>query len=241
MGDLHPEAHIKGFDGCNLIALICKRNSAVFFALFSIRIMYKVHFENRFIVISSEPDRLQKYGLFHKFYDTKVLYKLISDFQSDTSIGSINLYGTNIKHLWKIFRIYFTEVGAAGGLVKHKSGRFLFIEKKGKLDLPKGHIEKGEEPEACALREVKEECGIEGHVIESHICNSYHTYSWEGVSYLKKTHWFLMRYDGEMLIEPQTNEGITKVEWLLPDELNDIKSRAWLSLMEIINCSVLRS
>ena len=34
--------------------------------------------------------------------------------------------------VWKIFRIYFTEVGAAGGLVKHTSGRYLFIEKKGK-------------------------------------------------------------------------------------------------------------
>jgi len=202
--------------------------------------MYKVHFENRFIVISSEPDRLQKYGLFHKFYDTKVLYKLISDFQSDTSIISMNLYCTDIKHLWKIFRIYFTEVGAAGGLVKHSSGRYLFIEKKGKLDLPKGHIEKGEEPEACALREVREECGITGHTIEKLICHSYHTYSWEGISYLKKTSWFLMNFEGEMVIEPQINEGITRVEWLLPDELNKIKSSAWLSLMDLINSSVLR-
>ena len=95
--------------------------------------MYKVHFENRFILISSEPDRLQKYGLFHKFRDTKELYKIISDFQSDLSIQTINIYGPNIKHIWKIFRIYFTEVGAAGGLVKHVSGKFLFIEKKGKL------------------------------------------------------------------------------------------------------------
>ena len=43
--------------------------------------MYKVHFENRFIMISPEPDRLQKYGLFHKFYDTNELYKIIADFQ----------------------------------------------------------------------------------------------------------------------------------------------------------------
>ena len=114
------------------------------------------------LLISSEPDRLQKYGLFHKFYATNELYKLISDFQSDKSISSINIYGTDIQHLWKIFRIYFTEVGAAGGLVKHTSGRYLFIEKKGKLDLPKGHVEPDEEPEACALREVTEECGIKG-------------------------------------------------------------------------------
>ena len=202
--------------------------------------MYKVHFENRFIMISPEPDRLQKYGLFHKFHDTKELYKLIADFQSDKSITAINIYGPDIKHIWKIFRIYFTEVGAAGGLVKHKSGRYLFIQKKGKLDLPKGHIEQGEEPDMCALREVSEECGITGHTIVKSICSSYHTYSWEGISYLKKTNWYLMKYDGKMTTEPQLSEGITKVEWLFPDELNSIKSNAWLSLMEVINCSILR-
>lgn len=201
---------------------------------------YKVHFENRFIMISPEPDRLQKYGLFHKFNDTKELYKIISDFQSDKCTPAINVFGPDIKHLWKIFRIYFTEVGAAGGLVKHTSGRYLFIEKKGKLDLPKGHIEEGEEPEACALREVNEECGITGHAIVKSICPSYHTYSWEGISYLKKTNWFLMQYEGEMINEPQTDEGITKIEWLFPDELNSIKSSAWLSLMDLINSSVLR-
>jgi 8-oxo-dGTP pyrophosphatase MutT (NUDIX family) len=202
--------------------------------------MYKVHFENRFIMISPEPDRIQKYSLFHKFYATSELYKLISEFQADSSIQSINVFGPNIKHIWKIFRIYFSEVGAAGGLVMHTSGKYLFIEKKGKLDLPKGHTEPGEEPETCALREVHEECGISGHSIVKALQPSYHTYSWEGISYLKKTSWFLMEYNGEMITEPQINEGITKVEWLSPDELSKIKSSAWLSLMDLINSSILR-
>ncbi len=203
--------------------------------------MYKVHFENRFIVITPEPDRLQKYGLFHKFNDTKELYKLINDFQSDPKIASINIYGPDIKHIWKIFRIYFTEVGAAGGLVRHSSGRFLFIEKKGKLDLPKGHIETGEEAEACAIREVSEECGIKGHSIVKPLEPSYHTYTWEGISYLKKTSWFLMKYEGPMVTEPQIKEGITKVEWLLPEEISRIKGTAWLSLMDMINISIFKS
>ncbi len=202
--------------------------------------MYKVHFENRFILISPEPDRIQKYGLFHKFHDTKELYRLIADFQEDKTINAINVYGPDIKHIWKIFRIYFTEVGAAGGLVRHTSGKYLFIEKKGRLDLPKGHIEPGEEPEACALREVSEECGIKGHTIVKPINPSYHTYSWEGISYLKKTIWFLMQYNGEMIIEPEKSEGITKVEWLFPDEINSVKTNAWLSLMDLINSSILR-
>jgi 8-oxo-dGTP pyrophosphatase MutT (NUDIX family) len=199
----------------------------------------KVHFENRFIILSSEPDSSQKYGLFHKFNNTEELYKAIAGFQADKSNSAINIYSSEIKKLWKTFRVYFKEVYAAGGLVKHTSGRYLFIEKKGRLDLPKGHIEKGEDPETCAIREVNEECGLSGHKIVKPISPSYHTYTWEDISYLKKTSWFLMHYDGEMITEPQTEEGITKVEWLLPEELNPVKSNAWLSLMDIINFSVL--
>jgi 8-oxo-dGTP pyrophosphatase MutT (NUDIX family) len=117
----------------------------------------------------------------------------------------------------------------------------LFIEKKGKLDLPKGHIETGEEPEACALREVNEECGITGHSLVKSLQPSYHTYSWEGISYLKKTSWFLMKYEGPMITDPQIDEGITKVEWLSPDDLSRIKGSAWLSLMDLINNSILRT
>jgi len=202
--------------------------------------MFKVHFENRFIIISPEPDRLQKYGLFHKFHDTDALYRLISEFQEDKDITSINIYGTDIKHLWRIFRIYFTEVGAAGGLVRHKEGKYLFIERRGKWDLPKGHIEEGESPEACALREVNEECGISGHTIVKALEPSYHTYAWEGISYLKKTHWFLMEYSGSTDTEPQTEEGITRVEWMSADDISEIKDLAWLSLADLINKSVLR-
>jgi hypothetical protein len=50
-----------------------------------------------------------------------------------------------------------------------------------------------------------------------------------------------MSYDGEMISDPQKEEGITKVEWLFPDEINSIKTTAWLSLMDIINSSVLRT
>lgn len=197
--------------------------------------MYKVHFENRFIVISSEPDRLQKYGLFHNFNRTREFYKAISDFQSDVSIPSINIYGTDIEHIWKLFRILFTEVKAAGGLVRHVSGRFLFIEKRGMLDLPKGHLEAGEEIEACALREVEEECGIKGHRIIKKLDPTWHTYTRNEQTYLKKTDWFLMHYGGEMISKPSMKEGITNVEWLLPMEGSRIRERAWPSLLDVIN------
>ncbi len=199
---------------------------------------YKVHFENRFITISPEPDRLQKYGKFYKFNDTNEFYKVISDFQNDRSILSVNVYGPDITFIWKLFRINFTEVSAAGGLVRHTSGRYLFIVKNNKTDLPKGHVDPGEGPEECALREVHEECGISGHSILKALSPSYHTYYKNKMPYLKRTCWYLMSYDGPMINEPQVKEGITKVEWLLPDEISRIKSSAWISLEDLINSAL---
>jgi 8-oxo-dGTP pyrophosphatase MutT (NUDIX family) len=196
---------------------------------------YKVHFENRFITISPEPDRLQKYALFYKFYEKDELYRQISSFENDVNITSLNIYGLEIKYLWKHFRSYFSEIEAAGGLVKHTSGSYLFIERRGKWDLPKGHLEYGESPEVCALREVEEECGIKNHVIIKTLNPSYHTYRYEGISYLKKTYWFLMSYDGDKAVTPQTEEDITKAEWLMPENICLIKSHAWLSLSDLIN------
>jgi len=202
--------------------------------------MYKVHFDDRFITLSSEPDRLQKYELFHKFGNIAELYNLISDFQTNTDIKNINIYCEDIKHLWEIFRNYFNQAQAAGGLVKHTSGRYLFIEKRGRLDLPKGHTDPGENAESCALREVSEECGLSGHYIIKPLTPTYHTYTLESVSYLKTTNWFLMGYAGEMITNPQTEEGITSVKWLLPEEFNNLKSLVWHSLTDMLISSVLK-
>jgi hypothetical protein len=49
-----------------------------------------------------------------------------------------------------------------------------------------------------------------------------------------------MSYSGKMISDPQTEEGITKVEWMSADEISSIKDVAWLSLADLINTSVLR-
>jgi hypothetical protein len=48
-----------------------------------------------------------------------------------------------------------------------------------------------------------------------------------------------MEYDGEMIIKPEIKEHITEVAWLLPEEISAIKSGIWLSLMDLINKSIL--
>ena len=197
-------------------------------------ISFKVYFENRYILVSPEPDRIQKYTLFHRFHNRKDLYDAISTFEAGNQM-SLNIYGSDIDHLWGEFREYFTYAEAAGGLVLHPTGRYLFIIRNGRWDLPKGHIEEGELPEECAIREVKEECGISGHTITKKLLSSYHTWQYEGISYLKRTYWFHMSYNGEMIENPQAEEGITEARWLKPEKICIIRQSAWHSLTDLIN------
>jgi 8-oxo-dGTP pyrophosphatase MutT (NUDIX family) len=197
--------------------------------------MYKIYYDNRLISISSNPDRLQKYGLFYKFHDDSDLYRQIDSFLTNPAIEAINLYSYKIDHLWSIFKGYFRTLEAAGGLVENQDKCLLFIKRFNRWDIPKGHIEKGESPDKCALREVAEECGITPDSIVSKLKNSYHIYPYNDSYCLKTTYWFYMRYSGEQTTTPQLSEGITEAEWIGKERLNEICSDTWMSLREVIN------
>jgi 8-oxo-dGTP pyrophosphatase MutT (NUDIX family) len=198
-------------------------------------VKYKIYFDNRVITLSPEPDRVQKYALYHKYSVPEELFAQISQFAVNIEIPSLNIYSTDINNLWKVFSSWFVVIEAAGGLVGHPSGRYLFIMRYGRWDLPKGHLEEGESPEECALREVTEECNIHGHVIRGALPPSYHTYLFDNKPYMKKTWWFRMSYDGEMITDPQASEGITHAEWLTPPEIAGIKSNTFQSLLDLLN------
>lgn len=100
---------------------------------------------------------------------------------------------------------------------------------------PEGSYGGNETPEECAIREVTEECNIQGHIIEGPLPPSYHTYLFDNKPYMKKTWWFRMSYRGEMITDPQASEGITHAEWLAPDEIARIKSNTFQSLLDLLN------
>lgn len=127
----------------------------------------------------------------------------------------------------------YLEVNAAGGLVTNSEGEFLLIRRSGLWDLPKGHQEAGEQIEATALREVKEETGIKGLTLGQFIRVTDHTYFRDEKWFLKHTWWYSMTCTGESDLVPQTEEGITEVRWVAKSELPELLSQTYPTIVEV--------
>lgn len=129
-------------------------------------------------------------------------------------------YEIGIDHpFWDLFMCLHQRVIAGGGWVKNLDGNLLIIERKGKLDMPKGKLEKNEDIAECAVREVKEECKLPGCEIVGQAIKTYHCYKDKGEFILKTTYWYPMSNPGVKKLKPQKEEGISAVYWATPDQL----------------------
>ena len=115
------------------------------------------------------------------------------------------------------------------------------IKRKGLWDIPKGKINKKEPKEDAAIREVAEECGIDGHKITAPLVVTYHTMKFKGRWALKRTDWYMMKYKGPRKVTPQINEGITKVKWMEEEHMLAIRGRTYGSINEVLDAYVRRS
>jgi 8-oxo-dGTP pyrophosphatase MutT (NUDIX family) len=127
-------------------------------------------------------------------------------------LDSVTLVTKDKKALKDFVKSRFSIIKAAGGIVSKKD-KVLMIFRLGKWDFPKGKFDKGETPEACAKREVEEECNIKVK-LGPHICNTWHTYTQNRKSILKKTYWYAMDSLNDVSMKPQTEEGIDDILWL---------------------------
>ena len=112
-------------------------------------------------------------------------------------------------------------ITAAGGLVQNNEGAFLLIFRRGFWDLPKGKLDVGESIPDCAVREVREETGLQSLELGPFICTTTHPYFdiWLNKDVVKDTHWFSMLSLANDTLVPQTEEDIEKIEWVSMEQL----------------------
>jgi len=134
------------------------------------------------------------------------------------------------KAVWKKFEI----IKAAGGLVLNEKKELLFIFRRGKWDLPKGKLDKGETLEQCALREVGEETGLKNISLKKKLLTTYHSYDENGKHILKESYWYEMNAEGNQKLIPQTIEDILEAKWVSKKKLSEILSNTFPSIKDVI-------
>ena len=197
---------------------------------------YKVFFNSRIVYLSQF--KLKNVDRFYEFENKENLFMQIEKFIKNEKVESLNIFSNDLEKLFADFKSYFVFLEASGGIVRNKLDKILFIFRLGKWDLPKGKIEKDENPEKAAIREIEEECGISETLITSKLMPTYHTYFLNDNYYLKKTHWFNMKYYGNQVLVPQTEEDISEVKWIDKKELDMVIENTYLSIKDVLqNCT----
>ncbi|RPI41215.1 MAG: NUDIX domain-containing protein, partial [Bacteroidetes bacterium] len=155
--------------------------------------MYKVFFKDRTVYFGDNFSRafIRNKGLFYRFSNFQELHELVDVFFDLKQIRNLYIFHDDILMVLDQFKSCFRMIEAGGGLVKNEKGEFLVIERNGLWDLPKGKLDKGEDFESAALREVEEETGLRV-MSNDPITATYHTYQLSGERILKKTRWFEM-------------------------------------------------
>lgn len=197
--------------------------------------MHRIHFDNRSIIVCSPHE--------HSLHDPNAL---IMSSKSENEIASVSHYFDKAKHIHKLCiitddekRVFstickqFKEIDAGGGLVTNRAGDYLLIFRNNLWDLPKGMQEQGEEIEVCALREVREETGLEDISLKDPICITHHTYHRNGEFCLKHTYWYNMVYNSPIDLVPQNEEDIEKAAWVAKSSLPELLVGTYPSITEV--------
>jgi 8-oxo-dGTP pyrophosphatase MutT (NUDIX family) len=113
------------------------------------------------------------------------------------------------------------EFSAGGVLIRRLRGRWMMAairpagKEPGLWALPKGLIRRGEKPEQTALREVAEETGAEGTLVEK-LGDVRYVYTWRSERVFKVVSFYLLRYSHGRLgdLPPATAHEVAEVRWL---------------------------
>ena len=146
------------------------------------------------------------------------------------SNNKLNIINDNWSSFCKDYKIIY----ASGGVVLNDNNELLMIYRNGVWDLPKGKNENNESNKCCALREVREECGINTLSVTKYLKETYHTYQFENEKILKITSWFLMFSNRSETLYPQKEEGISKVKWIKKKDLQKVLKNSYANIVDLL-------
>lgn len=118
-----------------------------------------------------------------------------------------------------------TEVSAGCVIVRslHAGTDVLLIrDMKGKLTFPKGIMEHGEDVEATATREAKEETGMIRLSVVAPLPDVTYIFTRQGKKVKKTVHYVLCTTTSRKKPVPQVEEGITEILWVPIENAGDV-------------------
>ncbi len=180
--------------------------------------MYKVFVNDKPLFLTNEIAKETDFQVF--LLESVDIEQLIVK-MFNNKIQKATLYYPDEKEILKKVKEKIPVNKAGGGLVYNSKGEVLFIFRNGKWDLPKGGIEKGEEIDFTAMREVEEETGVNQLEIVRKLQKTYHIFKRNGRYKLKITHWFEMKTSFDGIPIAQADEGIEKAVWLNPVQVKE--------------------
>lgn len=202
---------------------------------------YKIWINTSWLVFLSENeykiDRMSPpvYLLLQQPKTSKII-EIIQKLQSGAvHFPTIIVSKSKIK-TWKSVLNKIRMVYAAGGLVQNHDGKYLFFYRRGSWDLPKGKLDKGEKNRQAAIREVKEEVGLDCKII-SGLPTTYHTYFDKGKLVLKETAWYKMQSINSK-VTLQYEEDIEKYKWVSDRQFAALKKNIYPNLLAMLNTEI---
>lgn len=207
--------------------------------------MYKIFYEQRTLIFPNleEKDlRLDATTQQLETYEVEKIHLFLRQWLSLSLQDDVVIEGISAEALSAALLRTFVMAPAAGGVVV-AGDQFVAIERHGIPDLPKGHVEEGEEVSAAALREVEEETGLKRLSIVRPLPSSWHCYLYENEWRLKQTSWYLMKADDTDSVQPQRDEDITEVvflgagdlEWFLENTYRSLADSLGADLRQIVS------